>query len=88
MCRLFWAPGSTLHCLLSFPSQGAWRRQAYDEIEVEEIESFVVAEDCGEERDAADLPTKLLTDLTPERAAAAGGSQGGWAREGEESGRV
>lgn len=56
--------------------QGAWRRQPYDEIEVEEIESFVVAEDCGEERDAAALPKKLLTGLTPDSAAAAGGTRG------------
>lgn len=55
--------------------QGAWRRQPYDEIEFEEIESFVVAEDCGEERDAAALPTKLLTNLTPEAAAAAAGGR-------------
>lgn len=60
---------------LSCP-QGAWRRQPYDEIEVEEIESFVVAEDCGEERDAAALPNKLLTGLAPDSAAAAGGCQG------------
>lgn len=59
-----------------FP-QGAWRRQPYDEIEFEEIESFVVAGDCGEERDAAALPTKLLTSLTPEAAAEAAGAAGG-----------
>lgn len=72
---------SAPHFLLAapLPSQGAWRRQPYDEIEVEEIESFVVAEDCGEERDSAALPTKLLTGLTPESAAVAGG----WPEAGE-----
>lgn len=69
-------PQPTLFCSQLSCPQGAWRRQPYDEIEVEEIESFVVAEDCGEERDAAALPKKLLTGLTPDSAAAAGGCQG------------
>jgi hypothetical protein len=32
---------------------------------LEEIEEFVVAEDCGEELDAAALPAKLASDLVP-----------------------
>ncbi|KAI3436022.1 hypothetical protein D9Q98_002079 [Chlorella vulgaris] len=45
--------------------QGTWRRHPFESEGLEEIEEFVVAEDCGEELDAAALPAKLASDLVP-----------------------
>ncbi|KAL4458700.1 hypothetical protein ABPG75_013565 [Micractinium tetrahymenae] len=53
--------------------QGLWRRQPYDGVNLEHIDTFVLAEDCGEELDAAALPGKLLSSLAPPPAASPDG---------------
>jgi hypothetical protein len=45
--------------------QGAWRRAPFEEMEVEEVEGFVLAEDCGEAADGEALLAKLATDVPP-----------------------
>ncbi len=66
----YWRMGMLLLCgkstvLLAGLVQDPWRRQPFEETELEEIDSFVVAGDCGEAVDAAALPAKLLSSLQP-----------------------